>query len=153
MNKETDEFILSSFNSRDTSKIVLDADESNLLHALKEYSDSASKVLEVIKHTLGTDCSKWSKHPKMIRIKPYLRDWWLESEWRPKIVNASLILKCSEEDVVATMKAQLKKPSTKELKASNPELYKLTNKVRRCVLYFIENSIVGRALALKQVTN
>ena len=89
----------------------------------------------------------------MIRIKPYLRDWWLETKWRPTIGNASLILKCSEEDVVATMKAQLKNPSTKELKASDPELYKLINKVRRCVLYFIENTIVGRALALKQVTN
>ena len=153
MNKETDESIISSFDCRDTSEIELDTAESNLLDALKEYSDSAANVLSVLKDSLGSDCSSWNKNPKLTRLKPYLRDWYLETKWKPKIGHASILLKCREEEVVATMKTLLKKKSSKELKASDPELYNFSVNTRRIVLYFIENTIIKRAIALKEVMN
>ena len=152
MNTETEDNSLSSLDYTDASEIVLTQDESILLQATKEYAVSSLKYVEVLTDTLGPDRSKWNNHPMMARIKPHLREWWLENKWKPQD-NAAIILKCSEEDVVLNMQTQMRLQTTVQLKKSDPELHKLKLKVRRCQNWFLERICVGQAEASNLVTN
>ena len=152
MNTETEENSSSSLDYTDARLTVLTENECMLLHATKEYAVSSLKHVEVLTETLGHDRSKWNNHPMMARIKPHLREWWLENKWKPQD-NAAIILKCSEEDVVSNMQTQMRLQTTVQLKKSDPELHKLKLKVRRCQNWFLERICVGQAQASNLVTN
>ena len=132
MNTETEDSSSSSLDDTDARLSVLTENECMLLHATKEYAVSSLQYVKVLTDTLGPDHSKWNNHPMMARIKPHLREWWLENKWKPQdnaaiILKCSeedgaIILKCSEEDLVSTMKTQIRLRATNELKESDPEL-------------------------------
>ena len=54
---------LSSFDYRDTSAIVLTAEENAILEASKEYAVSAGNLVRVLTTHLGNDRSSWGKDP------------------------------------------------------------------------------------------
>ena len=99
---------LSSFDYRDTSAIVLTAAENAILQASKEYAVSAGNLVRVLTTNLGNDRSSWGKDPKFLNVKPYLREWWLEVQWKKIQKEKALkVLKCSEEQLVPTMKGHM----------------------------------------------
>ena len=152
MNTETEDSSSSSLDYTDARLTVLTENECMLLHATKEYAVSSLKYVQVLTDTLGPDRSKWNNHPMMARIKPHLREWWLENKWKPQD-NAAIILKCSGEDVVSNMQTQMRLQTTVQLKKSDPELHKLKLRVRRCQNWFLERLCVGQAEASNLVTN
>ena len=143
----------SSFDYRDTAAIVLTEEEKAILEASKEYAVSAGNLVRVLTTHLGKDRSSWGNDPKFQNVKPHPREWWLEVQWKKvQKQNAIKILKCSEEQLVPTMKGHMRTKCTKELEKSDPDLYKLKLKTRRCINWFLDKVLIGQACSLHQVT-
>jgi hypothetical protein len=143
---------LSSFDCRDTSAIVLTAAENAILEASKEYAVSAGNLVRVLTTHLGNDRSSWSKDSKFLNCKPHLRDWWLEVQWKKiQKQNALKVLKCTEEQLLPTMKGHMRIPCTKELEQSDPGLFHLLVRTRRCINWFLDKLLFGHACSLHQV--
>jgi hypothetical protein len=124
------------------------------LEASKDYANSAGNLVRAFTTNLGKDRSQWSKHPNFLNVKPHLRDWWIEFQWKGiQKRNALKVLKCSEDQLVDTMKGHMRIKCTKELEQSDPELYKLKLKTRRCINWFLDKVLIGQACSLHQVTN
>jgi hypothetical protein len=144
----------SSFDYRDPAAIVLTAEENSILQASKDYAVSAGNLVRAFTTHLGNDRSQWGKHPNFLNTKPALREWWLEVQWKgPQKQNALKVLKCTQEQLLPTMKGHMRIPCTKELEQSDPDLYKLKLKTRRCINWFMDKVLIGQACSLHEVTN
>ena len=101
--------------------------------ALKEYAVSAGNLVRVLTTNLGNDRSRWGKDPKFLNVKPYLREWWLEVQWKKiQKEKAFKVLKCSEEQLVPTMKGHVhsmykgigtKRPRSLQIEAQNKTMH------------------------------
>ena len=111
----------SSFDYRDTAAIVLTEEENAILEASKEYAVSAGNLVRVLTTHLGKDRSSWGNDPKFQNVKPHLREWWLEVQWKNlQKQNALKVLKCSEEELVPIMKGHMRTKCSKALEKATP---------------------------------